>query len=168
MEQTQDLFSRRGFTPLPLSMQQKAEKLEATTWAKGLTWHELVTLAMYMNLYEFPPETSLCRQGETQSYMCLILSGKADILKENSDGTHKKITSIGSNNTIGEMSLIDGEPRSASSITTETSLIFVLTSETYQRFAELHTKLWGKLAQKIAKLLSQRLRQTSGALVDLL
>lgn len=168
MQTGNDYFAKRGLVAQPLSMQQKAEQIDATTWAGDLEWQDSVTLALYMSIYELPTGTYLCRQGDTESYMCLVVEGKVDVIKEDSDGSVKKIAVIGAGSTLGEMSLIDGEPRSASAVTVQPTKIFVLNKENYQKFADIHPKLWGKLAAKIAKLLSQRLRQTSGALVDIL
>ena len=64
------------------------------------------------------------------------------------------------------MSLIDGEPRSASVIAEEPSLLVVLTGEGLAALSSDVPRLAIKVLLKIAKLISQRLRQTSGALVD--
>jgi CRP-like cAMP-binding protein len=60
---------------------------------------------------------------------------------------------IGPGKTFGEMSLIDGEPRSASAIALDDSKVLVLTE---------------MVLLKLAQLMSQRLRQTSDLLVDFL
>ncbi|MDP1997148.1 MAG: hypothetical protein Q8J90_08100, partial [Gallionella sp.] len=62
----------------------------------------------------------------------------------------------------------DGEPRSATAVVIETSTLAVLTQENFLLIMRDKPALSAKLLLKIAQLLSQRLRLTSGILVDYL
>ncbi len=66
------------------------------------------------------------------------------------------------------LALIDGEPRSATCVATEPSVLLALTQAGFQRLCEERPALALKLLTRIAKLMSRRLRQTSGRLVDYL
>jgi CRP-like cAMP-binding protein len=66
------------------------------------------------------------------------------------------------------MSLVDGEPRSASVITVEPTLMLVLTGEQFSLLAADVPRLAIKILLKITKLISQRLRHTSGTLLEYL
>jgi CRP-like cAMP-binding protein len=75
---------------------------------------------------------------------------------------------IGPGKTFGEMSLIDGEPRSASAIALDDSKVLVLTEENFHRLVYQYPHLGAMVLLKLAQLMSQRLRQTSDLLVDFL
>ena len=94
------------------------------------------------------------------------LEGKVAVIKKDHGDETKRLGVIRPGKTFGEMSLLDGEPRSASVIAEETSTLIVLTAEDFARLSSELPKLAMKVLLKISKLLSQRLRQTSGMLAD--
>jgi CRP-like cAMP-binding protein len=100
--------------------------------------------------------------------LCLIVDGRVSVMKQGAGGAAKQISSAGAGRVVGEMSLIDGEPRSASVVADEPSTLVVLTGEGFAHLSSENPRLAIKVLLKISKLISQRLRQTSGALVDYL
>ena len=66
------------------------------------------------------------------------------------------------------MALIDGQPRSASARAARDSTLMVLSAEGLQNMNNDQPRLAFRLAMKLARDLSVRLRATSGQLVDFL
>lgn len=169
MVSTQELVNAPGLLVQEhknLSIVQKAELLDATRWSLEFSFEQIKKLVRYMSVYEVPAETVLFREGDKNAYMVLIVKGRVDVVKFDSQRIPKKMTTLGPGKTIGEMSIIDGEPRSASAVTRSGATLFVMTAE---QFAGLNQALPGigiTLALKIAKQMSQYLRQTSGRLID--
>jgi CRP-like cAMP-binding protein len=169
MLSAQDLMKAPGLMSREqkeLSIIEKSELIEATRWSIDFSFEQIKKLVRYMSVYEVPPETVLFCEGEKNPYMVLIGNGRVDVIKFDSQRVPKKMTSLGAGKTIGEMSIIDGEPRSASAVTGSDALLFVMTAE---QFAGLNEALPGigiTLVLKIAKQMSQYLRQTSGRLID--
>ncbi|GAB7024998.1 Crp/Fnr family transcriptional regulator [Geotalea toluenoxydans] len=147
-------------------LERRGEELERNQWLSDLGWPEIMALASYMSPYKIPTGTAVCREGDREVFLCLICDGVIDVVKEDSSGCAKVLTSISRGKTIGEMSLIDGEPRSATMIARSDATLLVLKLAGFRDLAEVHPRLYGKLAEKIARVLSQRLRQTSGALAE--
>ena len=100
--------------------------------------------------------------------MCLLVEGSVAIVKRDSSGQEKTLATVGPGKTFGEMSLIDGERRSATAIALEDSRVVVLTEENFNRLSYRHPRLGVALLLKMARLMSQRLRNTSVMLVDFL
>jgi CRP-like cAMP-binding protein len=96
----------------------------------------------------------------------LLIEGRVNILKRGADGTDRQLASASAGSTFGEMSLVDDEPRSASVIAEESSVFVVLTGQGMLDLCAEQPRLATKVLLKIAKVLSQRLRDTSDALVD--
>ena len=169
MLSTQELVQAPGLLAQErkdLSIVEKAELLDATRWSMEFSFERIKKLVRYMSVYEVSPETVLFCEGEKNAYMVLIVKGRVDVIKFDSQRTPKKMTTLGAGKTIGEMSIIDGEPRSASAVTRSEATLFVMTAE---QFAGLNEALPGigiTLVLKIAKQMSQYLRQTSGRLID--
>lgn len=161
-------FSATGFDNLVLSVQRRTELLEKSQFGKGLEWSELQTLAGFMDGYSVAPESVICRQGDTTAFLSIVCRGRVDIVKEDLGHKQKIIASIGPGNSLGEMSLIDGEPRSATAMAHAPVELLVLTAESYEQLAEQYPRLWGKLVVRIACVLSRRLRRTSGILAEYL
>jgi len=169
MLSAQELKNAPGLLALErkdLSIIGKSELLDATRWSMEFSFERIKKLVRYMSVYEVSQDTVLFCEGEKNAYMVLIVKGRVDVIKFDSRRTPKKITSLGPGKTIGEMSIIDGEPRSASAVTGSDALLFVMTAEQFQSLNEAMPGIGISLVLKIAKQMSQYLRQTSGRLID--
>jgi CRP-like cAMP-binding protein len=149
-----------------LAIIEKSELLDGTRWSVDFSFEQIKKLVRYMSVYEVPPDSVLFCEGEKSAYMVLIVKGRVDVIKFDSRRTPKKITTLGPGKTIGEMSIIDGEPRSASAVTGSEAVLFVMTADQFNTLNEALPGIGITLVLKIAKQMSQYLRQTSGRLID--
>ena len=156
------------FEPAPLSAKEIAELIEGTRWSDQFSWRDILTLAKYCVAYYEPAGTTLVREGDRDRFMCLVTEGRVRIQKDQGfQGSHV-IAQLGPGQAFGEMALFDAEPRSATvEAETDTTLVR-LSTEDFQRLTREAPELGIKLLTKIASLMSQRLRQTSGRLVEAL
>lgn len=124
------------------------------------------SLANFLKAYEAEKDTVLYREGDSVGHMCLLVEGKLEVFKD-VDLTHnKKLAEIRPGMSIGEMSVIDGLPNSATVVVGEPSVLILMTREDLQLITQNHPQLGIKLLWHFANLLSQRLRHTSGRLID--
>jgi len=126
---------------------------------------DVQTLAGFMQVYRAEPGSMIIREGDIDDYMLLIISGKVDIVKTDKRGVIQAMTSVGPGMTLGEMSMIDGEPRFATCIAVEPTTFSVLSRDSMVRIILEEPALGAKLLIKLVTLLSQRLRQTSSTLL---
>jgi CRP/FNR family transcriptional regulator, cyclic AMP receptor protein len=122
-------------------------------------------LAAFMQVYRAEPGSTIIREGDSDDYMLLIIQGKVDIVKTDKRGAVQPMTSVGPGMTLGEMSMIDGEPRFATCISVEPTTFAVLSRDSMVRIILEDPGLGSKLLIKLVTLLSQRLRQTSSTLL---
>lgn len=158
-----------GLSALPktdLSLLEKSNLIESTQWADDFSFAQVKKLAKYVDVYQVPLETVLFFEGDKNAFLVLIITGEVHVVKFDSQRNPKKITTLGKGKTIGEMSIIDGEPRSASAVTAVDSTLMVMTAEKFTSLIDEWPRVAVVLVQKIAKLMSQHLRQTSGRLID--
>ncbi len=153
-------------TKLRLTLTEKSNLIEATPWADGFSFAQVQKLAAYMDVYQVAAETVLFYEGDRNVYLVLIVRGAVHVVKFDSQRNPRHITTVGAGRTIGEMGLIDGEPRSASAVTGADSVLLVMTAEKFARLMKDLPAVAMVLVLKIAKLMSQYLRQTSGRLID--
>ncbi len=142
--------------------------LESNNMFTDFERQELRTLADYCQPYLAPKGTIVFNEGDPPSYLCLLVEGKLSVLKDADDEKSKKLVDVRPGKTIGEMSVIDGLPYSASVKAAEASKLILITKDNFTKIAEDHPRLGVKILWKFSQLLSLRLRQTSGKLIDLL
>lgn len=140
------------------------DMLERAQILKDFNHAEVEVLAGYAGAYKARKGARIFREGTKADYICLIVDGRVDILK---DGD-KKITTIRPGRTMGEMSVIDGFPHSAAAIAVEDTTLVLITRNHFQKFLDEQPAVAVKFLLSLSKLLSLRLRQTTGVLCDYL
>jgi CRP/FNR family cyclic AMP-dependent transcriptional regulator len=148
------------------SLLEKINLIEKTLWANEFSFPQLKKLAACMDVHQVSKETLLFYEGDRTDYLVLIVKGKIHVVKFDSQRKPKRIATLGPGKTIGEMTMIDGEPRSASAITATDVTLLVMTVDHFNRLINEWPGVAVILVLKIAKLMSQYLRQTSGRLID--
>ena len=123
-------------------------------------------LAGFMQVYRAQPGEVIIREGDAGDYMLLLIQGQIDILKKGQRRNEQHMTTVLPGMTVGEMSMIDGEPRFATCIAKETATFAVLTRDNMAKIIFEQPRLGAKVLIKLVTLLSQRLRQTSQKLLD--
>jgi CRP/FNR family cyclic AMP-dependent transcriptional regulator len=126
---------------------------------------DVKTLAEYMGVYRAQPNETIIREGDVGDHMLLIVRGEVDILKRGLQREQQHMTSVGAGTTIGEMSMIDGEPRFATCRTTQVTTFGILTRDNMAKIILEQPHLGSKILVKLVTLLSARLRQTSAKLM---
>jgi CRP-like cAMP-binding protein len=91
-----------------------------------------------------------------------------EVHKRDRWNTSQLLASVDAGRTLGEMSMIDGEPRFATCLAAEPTLIAVLDRESLARIIVEQPLLGAKILMELVLMLSQRLRATSKRLLGLL
>ena len=149
-----------------ITSEERAELIEDTRWVEDFTWPQVLRLADFIELYKIGAGEILYAEGNHELYMGLIAEGFVSVRKQDMDGNIKVIAKLGSGKTFGEMSLIDGHSRSASVRTDSKVTLLTLKKENFDLLIDQAPKLAVQVILKISKLMSERLRQTSGRLID--
>ena len=127
---------------------------------------DIAVLAGYMRIYHAQPGQTIIREADIGDYMLLIIRGEIDIYKKNLVGEQQHMTSVTAGMTLGEMSMIDGEPRFASCIALKETTFGALTRDNMVKIVLERPSLGAKILIKLVTMLSQRLRQTSAKLLQ--
>lgn len=144
------------------------EALSENPLFADLRWAELKTIAGFMQGYRAEAGSTIFEEGESGTYLCLLLEGQVDVVKENHDGERRVVASLGPGKTFGEMAVIDGERRSATALAAQASQLAILTRGNFDRLLADFPALASHLVLRLARVMSQRLRVVSGQLVDFL
>ena len=127
---------------------------------------ELECFAGYMRCFRAPLGTEIIAEGQPGDFMMLMLDGGVEIVKKDARGVAQRIATAGPGKTLGEMSLIDGEPRFASCIALGDIEFAVLDRESLSRLIAEQPRVGVKLMMELLMLLNQRLRNVSAQLME--
>jgi CRP-like cAMP-binding protein len=127
---------------------------------------EVECLARFVKAYRAPAGCTLIHEGKSGGFMCILVSGRLEVLKQDDSQQPKRLAVIRPGKSIGEMSLIDGLPYSATVQAEQESTLLMLTRDNLAALNREYPKLAYRLLYQLSRLLSLRLRQTSGILVE--
>ena len=147
---------------------QLCTMIEGAQMFKDFSRQEIQNISHYARAYEVEKGNAVFREGEKGTFMCLLVDGRIDVMKEGDGRELKKITTIRPGKTMGEMSVIDDMPYSATAIAAEKVTLVLITKMNFDRMLEEQPVLGVKIFRQIARLISLRLRQTTGVLLDYL
>ena len=126
---------------------------------------EMRLLAHFMQAYRAEPGIEIVREGESGDFMMLLIEGRIEVFKQDRWNAPRLIALIAPGETLGEMSMVDGEPRFSTCVAAERCMIAVLTRESLARIILEQPILGAKILMELVLMLSQRLRQTTSRLV---
>ena len=129
---------------------------------------EVRLLAHFMDVYRAEPGVEIIREGDGGDFMLMIVEGKVEVHKRDRWNTPQLLAVVESGRTLGEMSMIDGEPRFATCVAMETTLFAVLDRESVARIIVEQPMLGAKILMELVLMLSQRLRATTDRLLGML
>ena len=157
-------------------LSQQTELLQVSPLMRDFTPAEADLLGASMVRVRAQPGQVLIAEGEASDWMMLLLRGTVDVGKrkigaevdkeEPGDTTRLAVLKEGA--VLGEMSMLDGEPRYASCWALSEVEAAVLTRAAVARLISAHPGVGAKLLVKLTQLLAQRLRNTSSQLVKVL
>lgn len=147
--------------------------LQISPLLRDFTLSEADLLGASMLRVRAEPGQILIAEGEASDWMMILLQGTVDVGKRkvgtafDSDepGDVTRLAVIKEGAVIGEMSMLDGEPRYASCWALSQVEAAVLSRGAVAQLIAAHPAVGAKLLVKLTQLLAQRLRNTSSQLV---
>lgn len=148
--------------------EDRAALLDRTAWVRGMSWEQVCTLADYMTETSADAGAQLVAEGALDASACVIVEGEAVVSKRDGDGVERTVAELHRGHCFGEMSLLDGEPRSASVRATTPVELLALSAPAVERLTREKPRLAVEVFRRLGRVASQRLRHTSGQLVEVL
>ena len=100
-------------------------------------------------------------EGEPGELLYIIMSGCVEIIKKTKYNEEIGLATMGANEIVGEMSLIDSEPRTATGRTSEDSVLMVITKQKFDEILKSDPRIAAKILMGLLKVMSRRLRITT-------
>ena len=138
-----------------MSLEANKAFLKRVPLFSGLGERQLEKVAAGSVRRSFARGRMVVAEGEPSSALYILLAGRAKVQRSDSEGKEVILAVLGSGECVGEMSLIDDAPRSASVITMESCEFMAINKETFLATLEENPAI----ALKIMKGLVKRLRE---------
>jgi CRP/FNR family transcriptional regulator, cyclic AMP receptor protein len=97
-------------------------------------------------------------QGEENHHLHLVLKGRLEVLA-NIDGRPQKFGELKTNDALGEVSMFDPGPASATVVAVQDTTLWRITREKLAQMHEQHPKVAYRLMERICVCLAKRLRE---------
>ncbi len=133
------------------------EMLERQPLFAGLDREDLAALAQVAHVERYPKGHLLCEKGSPGQALYIVRSGRVRIFTTDKEGREVALNICGPGDFIGELSLLDGLPHSASAATLEPSELVLLEREAFLSQLETHPRI----ALRVLAAISMRLRVTT-------
>ncbi len=154
---------RRALVNASDAAHEAARLLRAPTALMQLSEAEALTVVGFMRPRRYKAGATVIRQGEADDtgFMVLVLDGEITVEKlQASRNAPVTLSVLGPGSLIGEMSLVDGEARSASCTASTDVACAVLTREALEALIAEQPATAAKLMTAIASRLAERLRES--------
>ncbi|MFC1579713.1 Crp/Fnr family transcriptional regulator [Thermodesulfobacteriota bacterium] len=131
----------------------------------------LLAVAENIQLMEMEPGEVLFREGDKGDTVYFVVGGELEVIKETVSGREvgiDKVTiaTLSKGRSIGEMSVIDNTPRSATVCSLTKSILIALPVDGFDHICNEHPKVGIEILKGISRLLSMNMRKTSSRLAD--
>lgn len=122
---------------------------------------DVKVIARYMFFLTFNTGDVVFKEGDRGDYVCFVVDGELEVFKTSKSGEPTPITRLTSGESIGEMSVVDDFPRSASVRALRETKVLTLTHNNFDNLVDKHPKVGNKMLKGIARALSMNLRKAS-------
>ena len=134
---------------------------------RALDRDDIEQLSRYLISFDVAAGKTLLHEGDKGNYMAQVTAGELQVVKENSGHEDVVIATLGAGGIIGEMSIVDQRPRSATIRALTDSTLVVLTRENFGLMKRDQPDICIALLAEIARDLSLKLRRMSEFAADI-
>ena len=133
---------------------------------KDLSRDELDLIVPGIEAKEYEPDTLLFSENSPRRFVYLIYDGEVELFKTTPYGERKRLSFFRKYDFLGEGSLMDDYPHSASARTLLKSQVLTISRENFETLFTQRPQLAAKILSRVARVISRRMRQTSTRVVN--
>jgi len=123
---------------------------------KHLTFHELLQVMDLTSIRSFEKGQGIVAEGDLSDTIFVSISGTVEVVKGG-----RKIAELPASTVLGEMGLIDSEPRSASIVAAGPTRLLAICRKDFFALLRRERTLAAKVLWGLCRVLNERLRDTS-------
>ncbi len=132
----------------------------------ALDAEELTMLVPHMNVVTLSKDEILWNEWDKGDYICFVVRGTLEVLKKTGADAMTPIASLERGRSVGELSIVEHFPRSATLRARTDAVVSTLSRESFESLMVERTEIGIKILKNLTCLLAHNLRKTSSRLVD--
>jgi CRP-like cAMP-binding protein len=140
------------------------EAVEPQHLFDGFSRQETTLFSEYLECFGVPRDSVVLSEGDEGDFLAILVTGGA-VIHKTYEGVQKVVHKLLPGEMIGEMSLVDGQRRYATCVTTEPSDFAVLTHQNFDELLSNHPRLGNKFMLALLKHNTTRLREATRLMV---
>jgi len=134
---------------------------------KDLSNFDLKFVVPILHQREYLTDELVFREGEAGNGMYIVQSGQVDIIGAAPNGNDVLYVSLFDKQFFGELSLVDGQPRSATAICRQPSTLYGFFKPDLLGLIDKHPSIGTKILFNLTNVLGGRLRDSNSKLMEL-
>lgn len=128
----------------------------------GLSDSDLVDMLSVLQLKQLEPDEILAEENDPSTAFYLIAKGNFEVIKKDEHNhQYYRIATIAEGNTLGELSLLDRQPRTASIRALEEASVYAIDLNEIERYFDQHPQAHTVVLKNIGKEICKRLRHAN-------
>lgn len=127
---------------------------------EGLEERFAAGLAALARTVKLEPGKALFRAGDPGNGFYVVMEGSLKVCVNSCAGSEQLLAMLGVGSVVGELSLFDGQPRSATVVAVKPTRLAFVEKSAFERFADDNPAVY----RHILRIVGQRLRQSNDAL----
>lgn len=125
---------------------------------------ETTLLCSFMAVYSAHKNTVVMKQGESPDHMIILLTGSAEAVRTDAEGTSTSLHCLKPGESFGELAMLDGDPLRSSCISIEPVDFILISRQAFKDVLLTLPRLGNKLLMLFLHVVSQRLQRTESHL----
>lgn len=143
-----------------------SEKLSTVQLLSLLSPEELSLFARACDSDRAVPEQVFFSEDDPGDTLFLLASGRVQILKRIMEGHDELLPIVFPGDIFGEMTFLDGTPRSSSAMALDSCELYTITRSRFDQLMADHPAMAHKIFQQMSCVLAERLRMTNDRVKD--
>lgn len=152
--------------PLETDAHEIASLMAGAEIVSELVESAISTVSAYARLYRAPAGTMILKEGAVSPTLCLIVDGSVDIIKELGESVPRTVATLSAGKSLGEMSVLDDLPFSATACATEDTRLIVFEKSDLNQLARDYPQVHNQIIYGLTKEVTERLRRTTDVLAS--
>jgi len=125
-------------------------------------------ISQYLRKISFPRNSIIFKQGDKGTFVLFIVKGNVEVYVNLPGMSHgKQLQILGPGTVVGEMALIDGNPRSANLKALNDVVCLTMTRKLYLQLLKEHPVIATQILSGFCQIFSERLRVTNKTISEL-
>jgi len=141
--------------------------LQSLQLFEGFSVDQLQTMGSLLQLQLVPPRGHLFKEGDAGDEFFFVMEGEVGVFKQIPGADLERLTTLGPRAMVGQLCLIDGQPRSATCTAITRTLVLRGERRLFDRLFTQGDPLAFRFIDVITRELCQHLRATNQHLYDL-